>query len=85
MAPGKSGLHVRGEGVRVISIPSPSAGDLRELPRVPLRGEGSCGYWNELPFPSPGDLPDPGIKRLSLMSPAWAVGSLPLVPPGKPS
>ena len=23
--------------------PSPSAGDLRELPRVPLRGEGSCG------------------------------------------
>ena len=25
------------------SCPSPSAGDLRELPRVPLRGEGSCG------------------------------------------
>ena len=24
------------------SFPSPSAGDLRELPRVPLRGEGSC-------------------------------------------
>ena len=23
--------------------PSPSAGDLSELPRVPLRGEGSCG------------------------------------------
>ena len=23
--------------------PSPSAGDLRELARVPLRGEGSCG------------------------------------------
>ena len=23
--------------------PSPSAGDLRELPRVPLRGEESCG------------------------------------------
>ena len=23
--------------------PSPSAGDLRELPRVPLRGAGSCG------------------------------------------
>ena len=27
-------------------------------------------YWTELPFPSPGDLPDPGIKRTSLMSPA---------------
>ena len=25
------------------SFPSPSAGDLRELPRVPLIGEGSCG------------------------------------------
>ena len=25
------------------SFPSPSAGDLRELPKVPLRGEGSCG------------------------------------------
>ena len=25
------------------SCPSPSAGDLRELLRVPLRGEGSCG------------------------------------------
>ena len=24
------------------SFPSPSAGDLRELPRVPLIGEGSC-------------------------------------------
>ena len=24
------------------SFPSPSAGDLRELSRVPLRGEGSC-------------------------------------------
>ena len=29
-------------------------------------------YWNGLPFPSPGDLPDPGIKPLSLMSPALA-------------
>ena len=71
-APGKSGLHARGEGERVMalesrqgtrasrrveeglsrsfsggggkpSFPSPSAGDLRELPREPLRGEGSCG------------------------------------------
>ena len=31
-------------------------------------------YWTELPFPSPGDLPDPGIKRRSLMSPALAGG-----------
>ena len=29
-------------------------------------------YWNGLPFPSPGNLPDPGIKPLSLTSPALA-------------
>ena len=44
--------------------------------------------WGELPFPPPGDLPDPGIKPMSLKSPALACGllffffkSLPL--PGK--
>jgi len=29
-------------------------------------------YWSMLPFPPPGDLPDPGIKPTSLMSPALA-------------
>ena len=32
-------------------------------------------YWSGLPFPSPGDLPNPGIKPTS---PAWQVDSLPL-------
>ena len=41
-------------------------------------------YWSGLPFPSPGDLPDPGMEPVSLMSPTLA-GSLPLVPPGKPN
>ena len=27
-------------------------------------------YWSRLPFPSPEDLPDPGIEPASLMSPA---------------
>ena len=27
-------------------------------------------YWSGLPFPSPGDLPDPGIEPRSLTSPA---------------
>ena len=27
-------------------------------------------YWSGLPCPSPGDLPDPGIKPMSLTSPA---------------
>ena len=31
-------------------------------------------YWNGLPFPPPGDLPEPGIKPMSLMSPALAGG-----------
>ena len=31
-------------------------------------------YWRGLPFPSPGDLPDPGIKPTSLVSPALAGG-----------
>ena len=31
-------------------------------------------YWSGLPFPTPGDLPDPGIEPMSLMSPALAGG-----------
>ena len=29
-------------------------------------------YWNGLPFPTPGDLPNPGIKPTSLVPPALA-------------
>ena len=42
-------------------------------------------YWSGLPFPSPGDLPNPGIEPQPLTSPGLAGGFLPLVPPGKPS
>ena len=38
-------------------------------------------YWSGLPFPSPGDLPDPGIKP---KFPALAGESLTTKPPGKP-
>ena len=31
-------------------------------------------YWSRLPFPPPGDLPDPGIKPVSLVSPALIGG-----------
>ena len=42
-------------------------------------------YWSGLPCPPPGNLPDPGIKPVSLRSSAnWWVDSLPLAPPGKP-
>ena len=39
-------------------------------------------YWSELPFPTPGDLPDPGIKPKSLV---LAGGFFITVPPGNPS
>ena len=31
-------------------------------------------YWSERPFPIPSDLPNPGIKPISLESPALADG-----------
>ena len=31
-------------------------------------------YWSGLPFPTPGDLPNPGIKAVCLMPPALAGG-----------
>ena len=39
-------------------------------------------YWNRLPFPSPGDLPDSGME---LESPELKADSLPSEPPGKPN
>ena len=38
--------------------------------------------WSGLPFPSPGDLPDPGIEP---RSPALQADALPSEPPGKPT
>ena len=38
-------------------------------------------YWRGLPFPSPGDLPDPGIEP---RSPALQADALASEPPGKP-
>ena len=46
----------------------------------PSMGFSRQGYWSGLPFPSPGDLPDPGIKP---RSPALQADALPFEPPGK--
>ena len=35
-------------------------------------------YWSRLSFPSPGDLPDPGIEPTYLVYPGWQADSLPL-------
>ena len=41
-------------------------------------------YWSGLPFATPEDLPNPGIKPTSLASPALAGGFFITAPPGNP-
>ena len=54
----------------------------REAHQAPLSMEFSRqAYWSELPLPSPGDLPDPGIEP---GSPALQADSLPLSHQGSP-
>ena len=46
-------------------------------PQTPLSvGFSRQEYWSALSWPPPGDLPNPGIKPASLMSPALASGFL---------
>ena len=53
------------------------------------QGPLSMGFFRQeyliwLPCPPPGDLPDPGIKPMSLADEEdWQANSLPPVPPGK--
>ena len=42
-------------------------------------------YWSRLPFPSPGNLPNPGIESASAESPALTGGFFTSIPPGEPS
>ena len=46
-------------------------------------GSSVWGYWNGLPFSSPVDLPDPGIKLTSPMSPGLSGRFFTAEPPGK--
>ena len=51
-------------------------------PQAPLSMEFSRQeYWSGLPFPPPGDLPNPGIEP---RSPTLQADSFPTEPPGKP-
>ena len=47
----------------------------------PSMGFSRQEYWSGLPFPSPGDLPEPGIE---LRSPTLQADALPSELPGKP-
>ena len=54
--------------------------------KAPLSMEFSSQvYWSGLPFPPPGDLPDPGIKPMCPASPALAGEFFTPEPPGKPN
>ena len=64
------------------SAMSDSASPWTVARQAPLSLESSRQeYWNGLPFPSPGNLPAPGIKP---RSPAMQADFLPRGPPGKP-
>ena len=54
------------------------------LPGSSVHGILGEEYWSGLQFSSPGDLPKPGIKPVSLMSPALAGEFFTTVSPGKP-
>ena len=41
-------------------------------------------YWSGLPFPTPGDLPNPEMEPETPVSPALAGGLFSAEPPGKP-
>ena len=51
-------------------------------PAPPPMGFSRQEYWSGLPFPSPGDLPNPGIEP---RFPALQADTLTSEPPGKPS
>ena len=51
------------------------------LPGSSVHGIFRKEFWSGLPFPSPGDLPHPGIKP---GSPTLQADTLPSEPPGKP-
>ena len=51
------------------------------LPGSSVHGFPRQEYWSKLPFPSPRDLPDPGIEP---MSPALAGGFYTTEPPENP-
>ena len=48
----------------------------------PSMGFSGQEHWSGLPFPSPGDLPNPGIEP---RSPALQADALTSEPPGKPN
>ena len=60
--------------------------DYNPVLQAPLSmGSSRQEYWSDLPFPPPGDLPNPGIKPASPRLPTVGGGFFTAEPPGKPS
>ena len=62
-----------------LTLCHPMDGSLHQAP--PSMEFSRQEYWSGLPFPSPGDLPDPGMEP---RSPALQADALLSEPPGKP-
>ena len=68
--------------IKVMKVKSLSCFQLFATPRTLQPMEFSKPeYWSGSPFPSPGDLPNPGIEP---RTPTLQADSLPAEPPGKP-
>ena len=63
----------------VLTLCDPMGSSLHQA--LPSMGFSRHEYWSGLPFPSPEDLPDPGIEP---RSPALQADALPSEPPGNP-
>ena len=76
-------MLVRVEWVCVCTKSCPTLCDPMDIARqAPLSvGFSRQEYWSGLPFPSPGDLPNPGIEPVSPASPALAGGFFTTGPP----
>ena len=62
-----------------LTLCDPMDSSLHQAP--PSMGFSRQEYWSSLPFPSAGNLPNPGIEP---RSPALQTDTLPSEPPGKP-
>ena len=80
-------LHSPGLGRKAVVVKSsesyPTLWDPMDcsLPGSSVHGISQQEYWSGLPFPSPGNLPDPGVKTSSLASPALAGRFFTTAPP----
>ena len=73
--------HEKWKTVKSLSRVQFSATPRAVVYQAPLsKGFSRQEHWSGLPFPSPGDLPDPGIKP---RFPSLQADALPSEPPGK--